>query len=112
MYVTLGMKQLCKYIENRNWYTNNLYIFLYIFHFTFYKNIVNLKPKYWDYEKNMGFHLTSKFKLLLVEPWGMRLQWKHPTLSKSTMLITSTIIFDIQYLSTFALLVCTLEFWQ
>ena len=28
----------------------------------------------------MGFHLNPKKVLLLVEPWGMKMQWKHTTL--------------------------------
>ena len=36
-----------------------------------YKSRVNLRLKFWGYNwKNMGFHLTSKNKLLLVAPWG------------------------------------------
>ena len=31
--------------------------------------------------KILGFHLISKFVLLWVEPWGMRLQWEHPALT-------------------------------
>ena len=36
----------------------------------------------WGYnKKNMGFNLTPKKVLLHVEPRGMRMQWKHTTLS-------------------------------
>ena len=46
--------------------------------------LVNLKLKFWGYnEKNMGFHLTPNKVLLLVEPWGMRIQWEHTTLIES-----------------------------
>ena len=68
MYVTLRMRLLCKYLlkKIKNWCTKNLYIFDCTF-----KSIVNLKLKFWESnEKNMGFHLTSKFILLPVEPWG------------------------------------------
>ena len=31
----------------------------------------------------MGFYLTpTKYYILPVEPWGMRMQWEHTTLSK------------------------------
>ena len=44
-----------------------------------FRSVVDLKLKFWDSNvENIGFHLTSKFILLPVEPWEMKLQWEHP----------------------------------
>ena len=39
-----------------------------------------LFPKYSEFEAEiLGFHLVHKKVLLLVKPWGMRMQWEHCT---------------------------------
>ena len=68
MYVTLGMRLLCKNISK----SKLVYVSITCTFFccTFI-SIVNVKLKLWDYnEKSKGFHLASEFILLQLEPWG------------------------------------------
>ena len=81
--VTLGMRLLRKYIWKWKLVYRKRFLF---FVFLFIFSIITSKVYWiwsWNFGKNMGFHLIHKKVLLSVKPWGMRMQWEHPTLNQN-----------------------------
>ena len=72
-HVTLGMRLLWKYIRK-----SKLVNWKYV-HFLLYHKKVNLKLKFLGCWEKYELSFDTKKVLLLVELWGMRMQWEHPT---------------------------------